>query len=306
MEEMKKFYKSWNPRAEAKYMIMHAQDIILEYKAKGYILTLRQLYYQFVAKGLLEENSDKMYKMLGTYINRARMAGMISWEAIEDRNRGHIGYWYDEDIMNPIRDLPTQIRYDRWDRQEWYIEVWVEKEALGNVVSRACRPLLVPYLSCKGYLSASEAWRAGRRFKEKLEFGHKCLLIHLGDHDPSGIDMTRDNKERLDMFTEKWDSVQVERIALNMDQIRKYKPAPNPAKLTDTRSKGYRAEYGPNSWELDALDPQIIENMITEEIEHHIDWDSWEQAKREEFDAKAKLSNVYDRWEEIKPIVERR
>lgn len=301
---MKIFYEEWNPKLATLQLVHQANEIIDDYRSNGYTLTLRQLYYQFVAKGVID-NSERSYKNLGNMVTRARMAGMISWEAIEDRNRQHQSFWSDEDIMKQIRDLPYGIRYDFWHRQEYYVEVWVEKEALGNVVHRACSEHLVPHLSCKGYLSASEAWRAGRRFQSMIDMDKKCVLIHLGDHDPSGIDMTRDNRDRLDIFTECPGEVKVTRLALNMDQVEEYSPPPNPAKLTDSRIKDYIKRYGETSWELDALEPQVMEKMIKDEISQYIDDDVWFKTEQEQEQARQILRNVSDRWSEIAPIVER-
>lgn len=300
---MKIFYKDWSPRSATLELVETANKIIGEYQRSGYVLTLRQLYYQFVARDIIE-NSERSYKNLGSVITNARMAGLISWEAIEDRNREHRTFWFDEDILNPVRDLPRYIRFDRWLRQDFYVEVWVEKEALGNVVSRACDPYLVPHMSCKGYLSASEAWRAGVRFSQKLEQGHQCILIHLGDHDPSGIDMTRDNRERLDLFTRLPGGVDVRRIALNMNQVDKYSPPPNPAKITDSRAKGYIREFGRTSWELDALEPQILERMIQTEIRSYIDFDVWEEVGQMQEQQREILANIHERWDQILPIID--
>lgn len=296
---MKIKYKNWNPRPEALQLIEYAEDIIQEYEGNGYTLTLRQLYYQFVARDLIE-NSERSYKNIGVMITKARMAGMISWTSIEDRNRHFNGFWTDEDEINAIRDLPNYIRFDRWERQPYYVEVWVEKEALGNVISRACDSLLVPHMSCKGYLSASELWRASERFLDKLDAGKECVLIHLGDHDPSGIDMTRDNQDRLDLFTQMIGGVDVKRIALNMPQIEDFSPPPNPAKITDTRAKSYMKKYGRVSWELDALEPQVIEEMITNEIQPLIDVDEWNRITEEEEEKKKMLRGVFENWDQIK------
>jgi hypothetical protein len=300
---MKIAYKAWDPKQSTLDIVYQAESIIVEYQRAGYVLTLRQLYYQFVARGIIE-NSERSYKNLGNTVTKARMAGMISWEAIEDRNREHKSFWCDEDVLSPIRDLPQYIRFDRWARQDYYVEVWVEKEALGNVVSRACDPYLVPHLSCKGYLSASEAWRAGMRFKEKLNEGKECVLIHLGDHDPSGIDMTRDNKDRMALFTGMSDGVTVTRLALNMDQVQEYSPPPNPTKITDSRAAGYIKRFGRTSWELDALEPQIMEQMIQDEFTQYIDDDIWEEAGREQEEKRQLLEGVYDYWGEIESMLE--
>ncbi|MCP4985516.1 MAG: hypothetical protein GY928_05415 [Colwellia sp.] len=180
---------------------------------------------------------------------------------------------------------------DYWEPQDYYIEVWVEKEALGNVVERACDPLKTPFLSCKGYLSASEAYDAGKRFEKALCKGKKCKLIHLGDHDSSGIDMTRDNEERVNMFANSR-SIDIERIALNHDQILEFSPPPNPAKVKDPRAKRYIKEYGTTSYELDALEPSVIESLITESIKPLIDLDLWNETKEEENDMKESLKSL--------------
>ena len=296
-------YIEWNPKPESVELVYTANDIIDEYEAAGYTLTLRQLYYQFVARDIIP-NSERSYKNLGSMITKARMAGLLPWEAIEDRNRTHNAYWYDEDETNPVKDLPDYIRYDQWARQDTYVEVWVEKEALGNVIERACSPLLIPHMACKGYLSASEAWRAGRRLKERIHAGKRCVVIHLGDHDPSGIDMTRDNRERLELFTEMPADVEVHRIALNMDQVDQYSPPPNPTKITDSRAKSYISEYGRTSWELDALEPAVLEELIKNEVEQYIDSNVWDEIKDQERETRDTLRAVYDNWSAVKHLLE--
>ncbi len=295
---MKIKYKDWNPRRATLALVAHAESIINEYHSNGYVLTLRQLYYQFVARDIIP-NTERSYKNLGSVITHARMAGLISWEAIEDRNREHHSFYYQEDERVPIESLPYHIKFDRWARQETYVEVWVEKESLGAVIQRACDPLLVPYMSCKGYLSASEAWRAGQRFEDKVNEGKHCILIHLGDHDPSGIDMTRDNQDRLDIFSGHG-NVDVKRIALNMDQIEQYSPPPNPTKFTDSRASSYIDRFGHSSWELDALEPRVIEELISHKVRQFIDWDVWEEVGKEQEEKRDMLRTLSDNWDIIK------
>ncbi len=292
-------YEDWNPKPESLAKLELVNEIIEEYQAQGYVLTLRQLYYQLVARAYIE-NTERDYKNLGTLVTKGRMAGLISWQAVEDRLRGIKGTHCQEDTDQLIRDLPYYINFDQWDRQEHYVEVWVEKEALGNVIERACSPLQVTHMSCKGYMSASAAWRAGRRFKRKLEAGKQCHLIHLGDHDPSGIDMTRDNQERVDLFSDAQGMVDVHRIALNMNQVDEFNPPPNPAKESDSRAAGYTAVYGNTSWELDALEPSFIEKIIKDKIEGLIDRDVWDETTAEESEVKDMLTRLGDRWPELK------
>ncbi len=282
--------------------ITKANAIIKEYNAKGYVLTLRQLYYQFVARGLIE-NTERSYKNLGSAVNDGRMAGLLPWDGIEDRGREHHGTYSNEDMQEVFNGLEHHYTVDTWARQPVYVEAWVEKEALGNVLERPCGRWRVPHMSCKGYLSASAMWRAGERFAQQFDAGKKCVLIHLGDHDPSGIDMTRDNIDRLRMFAGT-DDLEIVRIALNMDQVERYNPPPNPAKITDSRSDDYIANYGEQSWELDALEPEVIARLVEAEIKQRIDKDIWDEAVAEEKEQREYLKRFYAEFNEIKEFLD--
>jgi hypothetical protein len=177
----------------------------------------------------------------------------------------------EESEQEVLKDIERGFALDRWARQNTYVEVWVEKEALASVIERPCGRFAVPYMSCKGYLSVSEAWRAGQRFEEMLDQGRHCVLIHLGDHDPSGIDMTRDNDDRLALFA--GERIDVRRIALNMDQVQRYNPPPTPTKITDSRAGDYIRKHGQTSWELDALQPQVLDKLISDERVADRRWD---------------------------------
>ena len=289
-------------RASSLTIISRAEAIIEEYQRQGFVLTLRQLYYQFVARGLLE-NTVRNYKKLGNVISDARLAGLIDWEAIEDRTRKleEEPHWgHPSDILY---GAARHYKLSRWDDQPYYVEVWIEKEALVGVVERICKRLDVPYFACRGYVSQSEQYVAGKRFEENDGRDQKIVVFHLGDHDPSGIDMTRDNFDRLNMFS--YHCTEVERIALNMNQVEQYNPPPNPAKTTDSRYASYIRKYGQESWELDALDPNVIEQLITDAVYPLIDWDLWKAVEKREQEEKALLKSTANHWGEVSKFLAR-
>ena len=287
---MKKKYIEVNFREASLSIIKQANSIIEDYREQGYILTLRQIYYQFVSRDLIPNNM-KSYKRLGNILNDGRLAGLIDWNAIEDRTREltSISTWNNPSEI--VEACAEQFKIDLWKNQDYYIEVWVEKEALAGVVDSACEKYRVPFLSCKGYTSQSEMWRAGQRLLEKSIRGKNILIIHLGDHDPSGIDMSRDIQDRISMFM-LGNDFEFRRIALNSDQIRKYQPPPNPAKMTDSRFRDYALKYGQQSWELDALEPKVISALIQNNIKEHINWDSWKESLDNEYRNKATLKSL--------------
>ena len=218
-------------------VIMQAERICEQYARQGYSLTLRQLYYRFIATDAFPEarrdpvsgtkNTEKNYKWLGNLVSDARLAGLIDWSHVEDRGReqhGGDGGWGHPSAI--IRYGANNYSITHWDGQPHYVEVWVEKQALEDVVARPAGRWNVPYFACKGYVSQSSMHEAALRIRRQ-DTTRECTIIHLGDHDPSGIDMTRDIQDRMLTFGA---NVNVRRIALNMDQVEAYDPPPSPAK----------------------------------------------------------------------------
>jgi hypothetical protein len=337
-------YEAWNPRGEALAIVHQANVICAEYRAQGYDLTLRQLYYQFVARAIIP-NNDKSYKRLGSIVNRGRMAGLIDWNYIVDRTRNlrSISHW--DTPGDVLKSAYHSFRLDKWSDQPVRIEVWVEKEALAGVIGQSADALDVPWFSCRGYVSQSELWGAGQRLGSYIADGQRVLVLHLGDHDPSGIDMTRDITDRLRLFiaTDRqgyppdsaWEGMsefdiqseidrvfeeiadrldldpygdvppfEVRRIALNMDQVREFNPPPNPAKLTDSRSDDYIARFGRESWELDALDPQTLDGLISRHVLDERDDEIWDAHQAQEDDHRLLLRKMSEQWSTLRDHID--
>lgn len=277
----------------SKIIIEAANEIIIEYANQGYSLTLRQLYYQFVSRDLIP-NTQKEYKRLGSIINDARLAGLIDWLAITDRTRNLVRNSHWEDPAHIIDSCINSYQIDRWANQEFRPEVWIEKDALIGVIENVCQEHDIPYFSCRGYVSQSEMWQAAQRHVHHVDNGQKPIIFHLGDHDPSGIDMTRDIFDRIDLMAGWEGETPIQRLALNMDQVKTYNPPPNPTKLTDTRSSGYVKKHGQSSWELDALEPSVMVGMVEAAIMEFKDHDLWDEALEKEEQGRSQLEEVRD------------
>jgi hypothetical protein len=312
-------YTPKNFRAVAQSVIQTADEVCTDYARRGFDLTLRQLYYQFVAhdhfpdtrwfwwndvrrkwiadpehqNAASTKNAEPNYKWLGELVNDARLAGLIDWNHLEDRTRSLYGLRTYDDPGHLLRLNQYTFRTDLWANQPYHVEVWVEKQALESVIARAANQRQADYFSCRGYVSQSAMWEAAQRLRQKTSEGKKNVIIHLGDHDPSGIDMTRDIEDRLELF----DAVAtVDRIALNMDQVREYDPPPNPAKLTDSRVDGYMERFGESSWELDALPPEVLNQLILDAIDGYRNGDTWDADAELMETQRAELEAVADNW----------
>lgn len=254
-------YKEIRFQQKSLDLIELVNQVVDEYSAQGYELTLRQVYYQLVARGYIP-NNERSYKNVGSLINDGRLAGLIDWHSVTDRTRNLRSESHWDTPADVIASARYSYNLDKWKGQPNDVEVWVEKDALVDIVGQACSPLDTPYFSCRGYTSQSEMWSAAQRFIRQKQ-REKRIIIHLGDHDPSGIDMTRDIQERLELFGA---DVFVKRVALTMNQIQTYNPPPNPAKITDSRASKYIDQFGDESWELDALEPKVITDLIKKQV----------------------------------------
>ena len=293
---MKVAYTEWKPRAESTMsMLADSVAIIEDYAAQGYRLTLRQLYYQLVARDLLP-NSQRDYKRLGDLIVKARMAGYIDWESIVDRGRVPVVPAEWDSPRSILVSAAESYRLDRWSGQAWYVEVWCEKDALSSVLEPVCDRYHIRFLANRGYSSASAMFDASRRFADAGKSGKKVALIYLGDHDPSGMDMTRDIMDRQREFLRGSGLAEmtIHRLALNLNQVQTYNPPPNPAKLSDSRARSYIAQYGYESWELDALEPQTLDQLTSSAILQYLDQPLYDERLRVEELHKDAIMSIAD------------
>lgn len=284
-------YREPNFRADKMEMIGRIASILDPAETRGEVYSVRQIYYQFVKNNWLP-NEGGSYNKVQAAINDGRMAGLLSWTAIEDRGRDLMGYTTYNSPQEAVETLEKDYKTEVWASQPSRPEVWVEKAALVSVVGSICDLERVDFYATRGYDSQSAVWRAARRFTDYISRGQRPVVLHLGDHDPSGLDMTRDITERLQTFVGV--PVQVIRLALNMSQVQTLALPPNPAKLTDARAVDYVAKYGSESWELDALDNDYIRRLIRDAVESLRDQKLWDEALMEEIEDREQLQ----RWAE--------
>lgn len=291
---MKETFIDWRPSKRSQTLIVIANDILEEYRKQGYRLTLRQLYYQLVAKDVIANRVEE-YNSLGNIVSKGRLAGLIDWAMIEDRTRTTQANTHWNNPGEILEAAANGYYRSRWEDQSNYIEVWCEKDAVSNIIQPVCEKWDVVFMANRGYSSQSAMHKAYKRLFGKLTKRKKITVIYLGDHDPSGIDMTEDIKRRLGLFLSRTPDIlfeDVNRIALNMDQIEEYNPPENPAKITDSRYKNYAAVYGTASWELDALEPSVLSSVVEDAIMRFVDLKEFESVENVESAHKKKLLSL--------------
>ena len=288
-------------------LLVEATKIANLYKSQGHSLTLRPLYYQLVAGGV-SPNSQQDYDRLGATISEARLDGDFDPYLLVDRGReagasAHVDCKLgvnaaDKEAASYLRALPYwTIRSDRWFGQSTHVSVWVEKDALSGVFEKPCKDLGVGLFACKGYPSHSALWEWLGHLGKAADASRtpvvddddddgiepvpldEAVVLYFGDHDPDGWAIPRSAESVLNRFVETYGldvpPIRFERIALNMEQIRSFNPPPFPAKISSSRYASYVDEHGTtDAWELDALRPQTLIDLIRSNVESYFDADA--------------------------------
>jgi hypothetical protein len=299
-------------------------SIIEDYASQGLVLSLRQLYYQLVTKNVIP-NKQKEYKKLSVLITEGRMAGVVDWDAIEDRLRVPYTPSSWSNAKDIVDSAVNSFAMPRQFGQPVHIEVWIEKDALSGVLSRVTSPYHIPILVNRGYSSTSAMHDSFNRFYHAHKQGQKIRILYLGDHDPSGLDMVKDIEERIlefffgrhfeqgkrnkripyNMFRVYLEQIgldfEIDQIALTKEQIRKYKPPHNPAKQTDSRYEKYHAEHGAKSWEVDALKPEVLNRIVEKGIAGYLDRDQFERMVKSEEKERNILKSIRKNMDRKKP-----
>lgn len=302
---------------ELLYIIEKANEILIDHKRQGFDLTLRQLYYQFIGQKVFPSswidekyniehnlpansmNTIKNYKRLGGIIDDARKCGLLDWEYLEDRARNIVNagpfFTGPQDVLNTYQN---GLVIDCRSTQNKYVEIWVEKDAAVQVVDKVSRRYGMPFLAARGYLSTSEAHAAALRFRLENHHNRSAHIIYLGDHDPSGFDMSRDLESRMTELYRVEDFT-MHRVALNLDQVRERNLPPDPAKTTDARCKAYIERFGNESWELDAVNVKDLQRILATRAEQLTDMTELKYMRDKQQRMRDAIGVVADNWEEI-------
>lgn len=272
-------------QCRSKGTLQSAHDIAGEYDGN---LTVRQLYYQLVARGFIP-NSFESYQRLVRILTDARLAGSFPFAWLLDRTReARAGKFtkIQRTVSSALKNAADDLRRapeswlwcDRWYGQPTHVSVWVEKEALAGVFEDPCDELGVSWFVLRGYSSLSALSQWVDNTAAAYEAGHvsDAVVLYFGDHDPDGLEIPRSAERNVLAIAEvrgiALPPVEFKRIALTRAQIRRYAPPPFPAKESSSRFEAYVQETGlRTAWELDALRPEVLAGLIRESVSEHFD-----------------------------------
>ena len=257
-------------------------------------ITGRGIGYKLFAAGLIPSMAKSEMQRVYRLLRQAREEGTIPWEWIVDETRRleRVSTWDDPDQY--ARAVARSYRRDFWNQQPARVEVWSEKGTVRGVLAPVLDEFAVGFRVMHGFASATAVYDVAQD-----DDGRPLIVLYVGDFDPSGMFMS---EEDLPTRLEKYDGKHVElrRIALKREQTAGLLSFPATDKKTDKRYSWFVRIFGQRCWELDALDPNVLRDIVQAEIESEIEPDAWARCAAVNEAEQESLRHVLDEWKSAK------
>jgi hypothetical protein len=259
-------------------------------------VTVRQVFYQAVNRGLVPKSESKGYRVVQRRLCVLREVRCILHGHIVDGTRYVHGHPRHRSLDEFTAYAAGSYRRDYWADSPVRVEVWLEKDALTGVL----RPTVIDecglnlYVT-RGFASVSYLQEAAEEIEHD---GRPTYVYVLTDFDPSGISIAEKVEEELIGRAPSSD-ITVERLAVNREQIDRWQLPTRPTKSDDSRAKGFLQVHGTESVELDARPPDALRRLVKEAIERHMNPWKLQQLRlieeRERDDFMKAFADTYER-----------
>jgi hypothetical protein len=277
----------------ASQLLSHVLEVVSQYSIP---LTVRQVFYRLVAAGVIK-NTRSSYNSLDKILVKARIKGIIPFDKLEDRSReflcGDHNFETPEDFMawriEALKDSALEYEVPYWHFQPEHVEVWLEKDALSALFGQVCRRQHVILAPCRGYPSLTYLHEAAQRLRK---VDKPITILYFGDLDPRGKDIQRYLTETLQSFGV---SANVQRIALTRQQVEAYSLPPAPTKKGDKMARKWIETQGDMVWELDALEPDLLMQLVEESILQHLDKEAFEKRNELQKQNREKINKIVEK-----------
>lgn len=252
------------PRQRTRLLWEAIQDIAADYDR----LSIRQLYYQLVSRGVLEK-TEPAYKRVCDASAQMRLSGALPYGKIADGHRVRRAVFAHDGVADALEAAQLLYRRNMWSTQPVHVEIWTEKDALTGVILPVCNRYGVTYVATRGFPSVTLMYESAQ---ELQRMGKSARVLYFGDHDASGHQISANLEPALRQHGA---DVTVERVALNLDQVDGWGLPTRPGKRSDTRHAAFAKRFGDASVELDAVPPDVLTDLVATAIEAHMDEAEW-------------------------------
>jgi hypothetical protein len=302
------YNRSWKP------IVTEAISKINDYNSRGIRPTLRTIFYYLYSKKLID-NSQGDYTQLSNRLVKARKNGDLPWGSLADNTRKTIfippAYCEPVDYLNSCLELvekaPGNYRVPRWHNQPYYIEFWIEKDAMVPMVASILRSREVAIAINRGNDGWEHFDESIKRIEEQLDKGKKVRIFYLGDYDPSGRNMPHELGRRIQArghILHNTRPLNMEIVAITKEQIKNLPRNKDPKTLekleNDPNSEKFRAENNEELFaiELDAFaayQGHEFEQLLLDTADEFFIEDVFQKVKTEEFEGRKRISRLVNK-----------
>lgn len=299
-----KGFAEWQPQKRTLPLLADIEQVLEEYRL--YLpLTVRQVFYRLVGKG--HPKSENFYDSVQDKCNRARRAGLIPFSSIRDDGVSRLGgethtYNSPHEYYSTHDELYNHYTRSLHADQPAFVSVLCEAAGMVPMINRAIRRYRVVVASSSGFDSLTVKYDLFDDAMDRWEdFGQSTILLHLGDHDPSGVSIHESMAEDLEVFCADRGAsglIELRRVALTPEQIfdLEIPTQPDAVKPSDSRSKTFIERGLEPAAQLEAVAPDVLSAMAREAVENAIDMDAWRSSmvveRQEKAEVQTKLNEV--------------
>lgn len=259
------FIFDWQPREQTEYLVLKVQKILTD-NSDILPLTLRQIFYMLVT-GFGFDKTEKAYKRLCETMNKARRAQWIDMDDIRDdgfTEHDSSGWYDDEHFLNTYHRAATNFTLDRQANQPRKLMLWCEAAGMAPQLAAAVKDYQVPVLSSGGFDSVTTKHKMAKRFSEMGD----VVVLHIGDHDPSGVHICSSLDEDLRAFVGHYGgTVAVTRLAVTPEQVDEMDLPTAPPKSRDRRS------FSGRTTQAEAIPPRRLREIVRAAVDYRVDPD---------------------------------
>ncbi|NUY01704.1 hypothetical protein [Paraburkholderia youngii] len=282
------FINNWRPHATTEDLIVHIKEVLFEYR-EHLPLTCRQVFYRLVAAHRYPKTNNA-YNKLCAHLANARRARVIPFDAIRDDGVDRTGaqcYAGTGHFIKACRHTASEaFRLDRQDGQAQRLYVWCETGGMVPQLARVCDPFGIDVVSSGGFDSVSVKHSLAREFSES---DVPVRVLHLGDHDPSGVHLYLALQEDITAFCETFGGeVTFERVAVLPSHVDMFGLDTAPPKSTDRR------RFEGETVQAEALPPDTLAEILGQAVKSHLDVSIYDQIMAEEATQRMRLIEIFD------------
>jgi hypothetical protein len=275
-------FVDWNPQKNTQALLSQVQAVLDEY-ADYLPLAIRQIFYRLVgAHGY--DKTEHAYERLVEHLNRARRAQRIPMDAIRD-DGGQVSRPFSfhdaEEFMDQVIVWASEFTLDRTEGQNIRLAVMCEAAGMVPQLERVAHPYGIAVISSGGFDSLTDKYKFAA---ELADHDRPTEVLHIGDHDPSGVHLYLALLEDVKAFAQRLGGeVMFDRLAVTPPQIERYALPTAPAKATDDRA------FGGDTCQAEALAPDQLATILRDAIESRLDRAAYDAALRRERQIRRRL-----------------